>query len=132
MRALAGQAADGWNGWGLTPAELAAGRAEVHRAAAAAGRDPAEVEITWGGQVIVAPTKAEATRRLDRWRVGRADADVGRTIVGDPDTVAAHLADLHTAGAAWCVVIQVGGDRDAAYERLAHATGLTSRRGGPR
>ena len=54
-RELAGRLADGWNGWARTPEELAAGLAGVRRAAERAGRDPAAVAGSWGGQVLVAP-----------------------------------------------------------------------------
>ncbi|HZD01093.1 MAG TPA: LLM class flavin-dependent oxidoreductase, partial [Actinomycetes bacterium] len=52
-RGLAGRLAEAWNGWGLTPEELAAALVEVRRAAEDAGRDPTQVVGTWGGQVLV-------------------------------------------------------------------------------
>src|SRR6266487_2173124 len=78
-RGLAGRAADAWNAWGLDPDELAAGLAEVRRAAGDAGRDPATVEGTWGGQVLVADDWAQAQSMLERWGAGRSPAEVART-----------------------------------------------------
>lgn len=127
LRALAGQTADAWNLWAATPAELAAGGAEVRRAAAAAGRDPATVQLTWGGPVLVGATAADAARRLGRWAAGRDPEEVARALSGDADTVVDRLAQLRAAGAAWCVVAPVGGDRTASLERLAQAAGLPTR-----
>ena len=106
---LAGRAADAWNGWGLTPEELAAGLAAVRRAAERAGRDPAAVAGTWAGQVLVAPDRREAEARLARWGPGRPPAELGRVVAGDPETVLARLRALADAGATWCVLATVGG-----------------------
>jgi len=106
---LAGRAADAWNGWGLTPEELAAGLAGVRRAAERAGRDPAAVAGTWAGQVLVAPDRREAEARLARWAPGRPPAELDRVVAGDPETVLARLRALGDAGAAWCVLATVGG-----------------------
>jgi alkanesulfonate monooxygenase SsuD/methylene tetrahydromethanopterin reductase-like flavin-dependent oxidoreductase (luciferase family) len=123
-RELAGRLADAWNGWGLTPEELAAGLADVRRAAEAAGRDPAAVPGTWGGQVLVAPDRQEAEARLARWGSGRPPGEVARVLAGDPETVLARLGALGDAGAAWCVVAFVGGPAAAMRELLASAAGL--------
>ena len=106
---LAGRVADGWNGWALTPEELAAGLAAARRAAELAGRDPAAVAGTWGGQVLVAPDRREAEARLARWAPGRPPAELARVVAGDPGTVVARLRALGDAGAAWCVLATVGG-----------------------
>ncbi len=106
---LAGRAADAWNGWGLTPEELAAGLAAVREAAERAGRDPAAVAGTWAGQVLVAPDRREAEARLARWGPGRPPAELGRVVAGDPETVLARLRALADAGATWCVLATVGG-----------------------
>jgi alkanesulfonate monooxygenase SsuD/methylene tetrahydromethanopterin reductase-like flavin-dependent oxidoreductase (luciferase family) len=123
-RELAGRLADAWNGWGLTPEELAAGLADVRRAAEAAGRDPAAVPGTWGGQLLVAPGRQEAQARLARWGAGRAPGEVARVIAGDPETVLARLRALGDAGAAWCVAAFVGGPAAGMRELLATAAGL--------
>jgi alkanesulfonate monooxygenase SsuD/methylene tetrahydromethanopterin reductase-like flavin-dependent oxidoreductase (luciferase family) len=108
-RELAGRLADAWNGWGLTPEELAAGLTAVRRAAAEAGRDPATVAGTWGGQVLVAPEPAEAQAMLARWATGRPPGEAARVVAGDPEAVLARLRALADAGATWCVLATVGG-----------------------
>jgi alkanesulfonate monooxygenase SsuD/methylene tetrahydromethanopterin reductase-like flavin-dependent oxidoreductase (luciferase family) len=126
-RELAGRLADGWNGWALTPDELAAGLAGARRAAELAGRDPAAVAGSWGGQVLVAPDRREAEARLARWGTGRPPAEVARVVAGDPDTVLARLRALGDAGAAWCVAATVGGPAAGMRAMLAAAAGLPGR-----
>jgi alkanesulfonate monooxygenase SsuD/methylene tetrahydromethanopterin reductase-like flavin-dependent oxidoreductase (luciferase family) len=126
-RALAGRLADAWNGWALTPEELAAGLADARRAAEAAGRDPAAVAGTWGGQVLVAPERAEAEARLARWGADRPPAEVARVVAGDPATVLDRLGALGQAGAAWCVAAMVGGPAAEMRALLAAAAGLPGR-----
>jgi alkanesulfonate monooxygenase SsuD/methylene tetrahydromethanopterin reductase-like flavin-dependent oxidoreductase (luciferase family) len=127
--ALAGRLGDAWNGWGRTPEELAAGLAEARRAAEAAGRDPAAVAGTWGGQVLVAPDRREAEARLAAWGAERPPAEVARIIAGDPGTVVAGLGALADAGASWCVLAAVGGPGAEARALLAEAAGLPGRGG---
>jgi alkanesulfonate monooxygenase SsuD/methylene tetrahydromethanopterin reductase-like flavin-dependent oxidoreductase (luciferase family) len=126
-RELAGRLADAWNGWALTPEELAAGLADVRRAAERAGRDPAAVAGTWAGQVLVAEERGEAEATLERWGAGRPAAELARVVVGDPGTVLERLRALGDAGAAWCVLAPVG--RPGAEQRalLAAAAGLRRR-----
>jgi len=123
--ALAGRLGDAWNGWGRTPEELAAGLAEARRAAEAAGRDPAAIAATWGGQVLVAPDRAEARVRLERFGPGRPPAELARVVTGDPDMVLERLRALGDAGASWCVLASVGGPGAASRALLAAAAGLT-------
>ena len=125
-RDLAGRVADGWNGWALTPEELAAGLAGARRAAELAGRDPAAVAGTWGGQVLVAPDRGEAEALLARWGTGRPPAEVARVLAGDPATVMARLRELGDAGAAWCVLATVGGPGAEMRELLAAAAASNS------
>ena len=120
-RDLAGRVADGWNGWALTPEELAAGLAGARRAAELAGRDPAAVAGTWGGQVLVAPDRREAEARLARWAPGRPPAELARVVAGDPGTVMGRLRELGDAGAAWCVLATVGGPAAEMRELLVAA-----------
>jgi alkanesulfonate monooxygenase SsuD/methylene tetrahydromethanopterin reductase-like flavin-dependent oxidoreductase (luciferase family) len=126
-RELAGRLADGWNGWALTPDELAAGLAGARRAAELAGRDPAAVAGSWGGQVLVAPDRREAEAVLARWGTGRPPAEVARVVAGDPDTVLGRLRALGEAGAAWCVAATVGGPAAEMRAMLAAAAGLPGR-----
>jgi alkanesulfonate monooxygenase SsuD/methylene tetrahydromethanopterin reductase-like flavin-dependent oxidoreductase (luciferase family) len=126
-RELAGRLADAWNGWALTPEELAAGLADVRRAATRAGRDPAGVPGTWGGQVLVAPDPRAARAMLARWGQGRPPGEVARVVAGDPETVLARLRALGDAGATWCVVAFVGGPGGGMRELLATAADLPVR-----
>jgi alkanesulfonate monooxygenase SsuD/methylene tetrahydromethanopterin reductase-like flavin-dependent oxidoreductase (luciferase family) len=126
-QALAGRLADAWNGWARTPQELAAGLAAARKAAERAGRDPARVAGTWGGQVLVAPGRREAEARLARWGDGRPPGEPGRVLAGDPATVTARLRALGDAGAAWCVVAFVGGPAAEMRALLADAAGLSGR-----
>jgi alkanesulfonate monooxygenase SsuD/methylene tetrahydromethanopterin reductase-like flavin-dependent oxidoreductase (luciferase family) len=123
---LAGRLADGWNGWARTPEELAAGLAAVRAAAERAGRDPAAVAGTWGGQVLVAPDRREAEARLARWAAGRPPAELARVVAGDPETVLARLRELGDAGAAWCVLATVGGPAAEQRALLAATAGLAN------
>jgi alkanesulfonate monooxygenase SsuD/methylene tetrahydromethanopterin reductase-like flavin-dependent oxidoreductase (luciferase family) len=125
--AMAGRVADAWNGWARTPEELAAGLAVVRREAERAGRDPATVAATWGGQVLVAPDRREAADRLARWVADRPPAETARLVAGDPATVLARLRALGDAGAAWCVLAAVGGPGAEARALLAAAAGLPGR-----
>jgi alkanesulfonate monooxygenase SsuD/methylene tetrahydromethanopterin reductase-like flavin-dependent oxidoreductase (luciferase family) len=126
-RELAGRLADGWNGWALTPDELAAGLAGVRQVAERAGRDPATVAGTWGGQVLIAPDRREAEARLARWGATRPPAELARVVAGDPDSVLARLRALGGAGAAWCVAATVGGPAAEMRALLAEAAGLPLR-----
>ncbi|HEX9342513.1 MAG TPA: LLM class flavin-dependent oxidoreductase, partial [Actinomycetota bacterium] len=128
--ALAGRVADAWNAWGVTPDELAAGLATVRQAAEQAGRDPATVRATWGGQVLIGTDAAEARVLLDRWAERREPQDVARTVAGDAATVLARLHELGEAGAVWCIAALVGGpDQQLASMRslLAKAAGFAMR-----
>jgi alkanesulfonate monooxygenase SsuD/methylene tetrahydromethanopterin reductase-like flavin-dependent oxidoreductase (luciferase family) len=127
VRALAGRLADAWNGWALTPEKLAAGLADVRRAAVDTGRDPAGLGATWGGQVLVGEDAAEARRLLDRWRSGRPPQEGARVVAGDPEAVVARLAELGEAGATWCVLALVGGPAGIMRSRVAAAAGLGAR-----
>jgi len=126
-RELAGRVGDAWNGWGLTPEELAAGLAGVREVAEGAGRDPGAVGGSWGGQVLVADGRREAEARLSRWGEGRPPADLARVVAGDPEMVLARLRALGDAGAAWCVLAAVGGPGAEARTMLAEAAGLPGR-----
>jgi alkanesulfonate monooxygenase SsuD/methylene tetrahydromethanopterin reductase-like flavin-dependent oxidoreductase (luciferase family) len=104
-RALAAEVADGWNCWALTPDEV--------RAAAAPGT------VSWGGQVVLGTTAAEAAERLASWSPGRDPAERERALTGTPDDVAAGLLALRDAGVAEAVVAFVGGDADAQRRAFA-------------
>jgi alkanesulfonate monooxygenase SsuD/methylene tetrahydromethanopterin reductase-like flavin-dependent oxidoreductase (luciferase family) len=106
-RALAARVADGWNAWAATPAEIAAAAM------------PAHLTVTWGGQVVLGATTAEARERLAGWSPGRDPAERERALTGTPDEVAAGIRALGEAGVTECFVAFVGGD--AAAQRRAFA-----------
>lgn len=88
----AGRIADGWNGWGGTPEEFASDAAIVR--AAAPDRD---VELTWGGLVVLGATDEEARQKL-------GSRDPKGYIVGGPEAVARRLGGFIEAGATHLVI----------------------------
>ena len=96
-RALAVELADGWNAWALRPEEIPAGL---------------PVTVTWGGQVVLGATAAEAAERLASWAPGRDPGERSRALTGTPEEVAGRLRDLASAGVAEAFVAFVGGDAD--------------------
>ncbi len=107
VRALAGRLADGWNGWGGGPAELAADVASV-RAAAGTRR----VELSWGGIVVLGRDESEA-RELPGPRGGDDH------ISGGPKRVADLLAARAEAGAGHLIITFPDAGTRPVYELLA-------------
>ena len=107
-RALAGRLADGWNGWGGSPAELAADAAAVR---AAAGTR--QVELSWGGIVVLGRDESES-RELPGPRGGDDH------ITGGPERVAQMLAARAEAGATHLIVTFPDAGTRPVYELLAH------------
>lgn len=85
--AAAGAACSGWNAWAASPEEFE----REGRVVRAAAGDRA-VELSWGGQVIVAEDDAGARAVL-------GDRPAGEFIMGAPETVAGRLRALVEAGA---------------------------------
>jgi alkanesulfonate monooxygenase SsuD/methylene tetrahydromethanopterin reductase-like flavin-dependent oxidoreductase (luciferase family) len=104
----AAREADAWNAWALPAAEFAEAAGEM-------GRD---VEVTWGGQVLVAATAAELDAK--RERIGDRPGLVTGTV---PD-LARHLRALADAGATWavCAPIDVATD-PSTIDLVAEAAG---------
>jgi len=98
--------ADGWNGWGSDPATFASEALGV-----AAGR-----ELTWGGQVLIGRTRADADAKL------RAHGARPGLVAGTVDDLRHHFEALAAAGASWavCAPLDIGTD-PAAVEILAEA-----------
>jgi alkanesulfonate monooxygenase SsuD/methylene tetrahydromethanopterin reductase-like flavin-dependent oxidoreductase (luciferase family) len=98
--------ADGWNGWGTDAATFATDVAGV-----APGR-----AVTWGGQVLIGRTRAEADAKL------RAHGARPGLVAGTVDDLVDHLRALAAAGASWavCAPLDIGTD-PAAVEILADA-----------
>ena len=102
-RALAAEVGDGWNGWALLPGEI----------------PRMDVEVTWGGQVVLGATEDEAAARLASWTPGRDPAERARALTGTPPVVAERLRALADAGVTEAVVAFVGGDADAQRRTFA-------------
>lgn len=98
--------ADGWNGWGTDVATFAAEAAGV----------PLGRALSWGGQILIGRTRAEADTKL------RAHGARPGLVSGTPDDLMRHLHGLAAAGASWavCAPLDIGTD-PAAVEILADA-----------
>jgi F420-dependent oxidoreductase-like protein len=92
---IAARYADVWNYWS-TPDVLAAKVRVLHEHCAAAGRDPAEIEISTQAPLFLSTDAA--------WLAARRDAAGGRAIAGTPPEVAAELQRYRAAGASEFVV----------------------------
>jgi alkanesulfonate monooxygenase SsuD/methylene tetrahydromethanopterin reductase-like flavin-dependent oxidoreductase (luciferase family) len=117
VRSMAAETADGLNIWAATPAEVASEVADLHR------RTPAgrQVAVSWGGQVLIGRTDAEAAAKLERY--GSRPNLVHGTVTG----VARHFEALAEAGVTFvvCSPLDVHDSLDA-YETLAEVReGLT-------
>ncbi|HYX44764.1 MAG TPA: LLM class flavin-dependent oxidoreductase [Acidimicrobiales bacterium] len=106
--------ADGWNRWGVDAPTFMAEAAELREAAAGAREAPSAadaepVPVSWGGQVLVGRTEAEAAAKLNR--VG----DRPGLVHGRVADLTEHLAGLADAGASWavCAPLDVGTDPEA-------------------
>jgi alkanesulfonate monooxygenase SsuD/methylene tetrahydromethanopterin reductase-like flavin-dependent oxidoreductase (luciferase family) len=101
--ALAGQLADGWNGWGLRPPEFARKAKLLAEEAGAAGR---EAEATWACIVLVGEDDADA-ERLVAGRRARGTPDDGLWW-GSAERFVELLESLGDAGASWAVLVPAG------------------------
>ena len=103
---LAGRAADGWNGWGLSVSAFDRKVRSLYGIAADAGGR--SVEATWGGIAVVGEDDADAERlAADRAARGHDPA----AFTGSAERLRDHLAALASAGATWTIVL-LGGPRD--------------------
>ena len=96
---MAAANADGWNGWGI----------DVDTWAGEAAGVPHGGELTWGGQVLIGRTQAEADAKL------RTHGPRPGLVAGTVDDLKAHFDALIAAGASWavCAPLDVGTDPDA-------------------
>lgn len=104
---IAGRLGNGWNGWGTTPEEFELSAAAVQRAAG-----DREVEMTWGGLVIIAETDDEANAKV-------GSRDPRDYLIGGPETVARALTRIVEAGASHLIVTVTDPAAEGIYELLA-------------
>lgn len=109
MLHLAGEGADGWNGWGTDVDRFA--RAARTVIDAAGGRD---VELSWAGQVMLAADDKEARARL-------GDRNPDSFLVGDPESIAAQLQRFVDAGATHLIAAFPDAGVEGSYELFAEA-----------
>jgi alkanesulfonate monooxygenase SsuD/methylene tetrahydromethanopterin reductase-like flavin-dependent oxidoreductase (luciferase family) len=112
---MAARLADGWNGWGLAPAEFAP------KAQLLSEVSNGRAEATWGGIVLVGEDEADAARLLAERGSRSGLGEVAFS--GSADRFAEHLSDLATAGATWAVMVLAGpaGRRELIAERVLTA-----------
>jgi len=104
---LAGEGADGWNGWGTDVDRFARAARRVTEAAG-----DREVAISWAGQVIVSADDDEARKKLK----GR---DPASFVLGGPDSVAEQLQRFVQAGATHLIVAFPDAGIEGGYELFA-------------
>jgi alkanesulfonate monooxygenase SsuD/methylene tetrahydromethanopterin reductase-like flavin-dependent oxidoreductase (luciferase family) len=107
MLEVAGRLADGWNGWGLGPADIARSAAAVR--SAAGGR---AVKITWAGLALLAEDDASAHAKL-------GPRDPSAYLVGGPERVATELRARAEAGATHLILTFPDAADPHTYELLA-------------
>lgn len=99
---IAGRLADGWNGWGLSPAAFAPKARRLGESAEAAGRT---ADPTWAGIVLVGEDDRDAERLLAERRArGLEDP----SWVGSAEAFSVFLADLEAVGATWTAFVPAG------------------------
>ena len=112
VRRRAGQYAQGWMPAVLSPDELRRGVEDVHRAAAAAGRDGAAIDIAPQFAVSIGRTHEEAVRRfeasqlfkhLESLKGSTLREQTGgfeqRNLIGSPEEISARIRVYERAGA---------------------------------
>jgi len=115
VRRRAGQYGQGWMPAVLTPEEIARGIEDVHRAAAAAGRDGAAIDIAPQFAVSIGRTREEADRRfrgsqlfrhLESLRKSTLREQTGgfeqRNLIGSPDEISERIRVYERAGVTTC------------------------------
>jgi len=115
VRRRAGQYGQGWMPAVLTPEEIARGIEDVHRAAAAAGRDGAAVDIAPQFAVSIGRTRDEADRRfrgsqlfkhLESLKKSTLREQTGgfeqRNLIGSPEEISERIRVYERAGVTTC------------------------------
>jgi alkanesulfonate monooxygenase SsuD/methylene tetrahydromethanopterin reductase-like flavin-dependent oxidoreductase (luciferase family) len=113
LRTAAGREADGWNGWSTGEHDFAAEAVDVLERARAVGR---QVEITWGGQVLIGRTAADAAAKLEQHGLRPG------LLHGTIDDLRRHFAVLAALGVTWaiCAPLDIGVGSDV-IEMVAEA-----------
>ena len=106
---LAGEGADGWNGWGTDVGRFA--RAARTVTDAAGGRD---IELSWAGQVMLAAGDDDARAKL-------GDRDPDSFLVGGPESVAEQLRRFVEEGATHLIAAFPDAGAKGSYELFAEA-----------
>lgn len=104
---VAGRVADGWNGWGGTPERFAQDAAGVLEHAG-----ERDIELSWGGLVMLGATDGTATEKL-------GNRNPKEWVVGGPETVAARFNEFVEAGARHVIATFPDAGKDEVYELLA-------------
>ncbi|MEA2461646.1 MAG: hypothetical protein QOH90_1823 [Actinomycetota bacterium] len=107
VMAVAGDLADGWNGWQGSPQAFEADRADL--AQRNGGR---AFEFSWGGLLVLGADDADASVRLGK-------RDPGGFVVGGPETTALRLNAFVAAGAEHLTLTLAGTWELTDLERLA-------------
>ena len=115
VRRRAGQYGQGWMPAVLTPDEIARGIEDVHRAAAAAGRDGAAIDIAPQFAVSIGRTRDEADRRfrgsqlfkhLESLKKSTLREQTGgfeqRNLIGSPEEISERIRVYERAGVTTC------------------------------
>jgi alkanesulfonate monooxygenase SsuD/methylene tetrahydromethanopterin reductase-like flavin-dependent oxidoreductase (luciferase family) len=122
---LAATRADGWNLWGGTADQFAVAAGRVRDELLAAGRNPADFALTWGGLAVLGSTPEEARAKSDRLGGDRAGI-----VRGTPSDVADQIAAYAAAGAAWVILGPVDSSDPSNAAVLGAALDLLRRRAG--
>ena len=115
VRRRAGQYGQGWMPAVLSPEEIARGIEDVHRAAAAAGRDGAAIDIAPQFAVSIGRTRDEADRRfrgsqlfkhLESLKKSTLREQTGgfeqRNLIGSPEEISERIRVYERAGVTTC------------------------------
>ena len=109
-RRIATADADGWNAWGVSIDEFRSNAASVPAGSGGS------TELSWGGQVLIGRTRAEAAAKLERH--GTRPGLVHGTV----DDLRRHFGALEAAGASWAICSPLDiGDDEGAVDLLAQA-----------
>ena len=103
---IAGELADGWNGWGLDPERFGARARLLAQAAEAAGRPVSRrPQATWAGILLVGTDQEELASLIERRRARGLDDEAW---TGTTEELVHFLDELGNAGSEWAVGVLAG------------------------